>query len=64
MGNCVGKPIEIGVGVPDVMFYFRNQPPLKAQEALHALDLLLGWEGLEVTQADKGLKVLPRNEAK
>jgi len=38
-------------------FAFRAQTPLTSAEALHALDLLLGWEGLEVVKSKDGTEL-------
>jgi hypothetical protein len=59
------KPISIEADLPNIPFIFKNQTPLTAQEVLHALDLILAWNGLQVTQdGEKGLKLTRRAEAK
>jgi len=62
--DLCGKPVEIEAGLPDIPFTFRNQTPLMVEEVLYALDLLLGWNGLEVTQHEDGLQLVRRKEAK
>jgi hypothetical protein len=63
--DLCGKPIEIEADLPDIPFIFKPQTPLTAEEVLHALDLSLAWNGLQVTQdGEKGLKVSRREEAR
>ncbi|HWI56162.1 MAG TPA: hypothetical protein VNZ22_02965, partial [Bacillota bacterium] len=55
-----GKPVEVPASLPEVPFTLKSQTLLTAQEALHALDLLLGWNGFTVIPQDdgKGLQVV------
>lgn len=62
--DLCGKPVEINAGLPKIPVTFSNQTPLMVEEVLHALDLLLGWYGLEVTQQEDGLQLVERKEAK
>jgi hypothetical protein len=57
-GELSGQRIELEPNLPQLHFTVRQQTPLTTAEALHALDLLLGWDGLEVVKnKDGGLKL-------
>jgi type II secretory pathway component GspD/PulD (secretin) len=56
-GELSGKPVELDQGISQKHFTFRPQTPLTTEEALHALDLLLGWEGLEVVKSENGTQL-------
>lgn len=53
-GDLAGQPVELDQELPERPFSFRLQTPLTAGEVLHGLDLLLGWEGLEVVKNKDG----------
>jgi hypothetical protein len=65
-GELCGQPVEMDAGLPDYPFVLRNQTSLTATEALYALDLLLGWQGLTVVeqQDGKGPKLVRTEEGK
>ena len=62
--DLCGKPVEIKAGLPDIPISFSNQTPLMVEEVLHAMDLLLGWYGLEVTHHEDGLQLVERKEVR
>lgn len=47
-GELSGQPVELAQDLPQTHFTFREQTPLTTGEKLYALDLLLGWEGMQV----------------
>jgi hypothetical protein len=54
-GKLSGRPIEIGEGVPPPNLRLVTQTPLTHGEALQALDLLFGLNGLKAVQAPDGV---------
>lgn len=58
-GQLSGQPVELEQNLPRLHFVFREQTPLTTAEKLYALDMLLGWEGLQVVkQNDGGLRLM------
>ena len=57
-GKLAGQGVVLDDNLPWTRLSLQPQTPLTASEALHALDLLLGWEGLQVVKSnDGGLKL-------
>jgi hypothetical protein len=48
--GLIGRPVEISTGIPHIRLTLKSQTQLSENEALQAMDLLLGLHGLEIIQ--------------